>query len=207
MMKSVGVNDQSDVAEARRAATDLAGRVGFHRRSRPGKLALVATELATNLVKHGSGGEMLVGTYDDDESQGIEMLALDKGAGMSNVAAMPARRLFQRRHRGPRPRRGDPAVALRRHRLVARHRHRGAGARRAGQAPAGKPPAVADLGRRLRRHSRARTSAATPGACPMPATSARCSSPTASATARTPRKPRSRPCGCSIATTATPSPT
>jgi anti-sigma regulatory factor (Ser/Thr protein kinase) len=86
MMKSVGVNDQSGVAEARRAATDLAQRVGFNETD-TGKLALVATELSTNLVKHGSGGEILVSTYEDSESQGIEILALDKGAGMSNVAA------------------------------------------------------------------------------------------------------------------------
>ncbi|EJN10961.1 anti-sigma regulatory factor (Ser/Thr protein kinase) [Bradyrhizobium sp. YR681] len=85
-MKSVGVNDQSGVAEARRAATDLAQRVGFNETDK-GKLALVATELSTNLVKHGSGGEILVGVYEDNESQGIEILALDKGAGMSNVAA------------------------------------------------------------------------------------------------------------------------
>ncbi|KJC35091.1 ATP-binding SpoIIE family protein phosphatase [Bradyrhizobium sp. LTSP857] len=86
MMKSVGVNDQSGVAEARRAATDLAQRVGFTETDK-GRLALVATELSTNLVKHGSGGEILVGTYEDNEGQGIEILALDKGAGMSNVAA------------------------------------------------------------------------------------------------------------------------
>jgi anti-sigma regulatory factor (Ser/Thr protein kinase) len=86
MMKSVGVNDQSGVAEARRAATDLAQRVGFNETDK-GKLALVATELSTNLVKHGSGGEILVGTYEDNDSQGIEILALDKGAGMNNVAA------------------------------------------------------------------------------------------------------------------------
>ncbi|TYL90987.1 SpoIIE family protein phosphatase [Bradyrhizobium rifense] len=85
-MKSVGVNDQSGVAEARRAVTDLAQRMGFNETDK-GKLALVATELSTNLVKHGSGGEILVGAYDDSESQGIEILALDKGAGMSNVAA------------------------------------------------------------------------------------------------------------------------
>jgi anti-sigma regulatory factor (Ser/Thr protein kinase) len=85
-MRSVGVNDQSGVAEARRAATDLAGRVGFTD-IEAGKLALITTELSTNLVKHGSGGEILVGTYQDNESQGIEILALDKGAGMSNVAA------------------------------------------------------------------------------------------------------------------------
>jgi anti-sigma regulatory factor (Ser/Thr protein kinase) len=86
MMKSVGVNDPSGVAEARRAATDLAQRLGFNETDK-GKLALVATELSTNLVKHGSGGEILVGAYEDSESQGIEILALDKGAGMSNVAA------------------------------------------------------------------------------------------------------------------------
>lgn len=85
-MKSVGVNDQSGVAEARRTATDLAGRAGFSELE-AGKLALIATELSTNLIKHGSGGEILVGTYDDNESKGIEILALDKGAGMSNVAA------------------------------------------------------------------------------------------------------------------------
>src|ERR1700761_5457548 len=85
-MKTVGVNDQSGVAEARRAATDLAARTGFTE-VETGRLALIATELATNLVKHGSGGEILVGTYEDNESQGIEILALDKGAGMSNVAA------------------------------------------------------------------------------------------------------------------------
>lgn len=85
-MKSVGVNDQSGVAEARRATTDLAQRSGFSEVD-TGKLALIATELSTNLLKHGSGGEILIGTYQDDESQGIEVLALDQGAGMSNVAA------------------------------------------------------------------------------------------------------------------------
>lgn len=85
-MKSVHVNDQSGVSEARRAATELAGKAGFTE-VETGKLALIVTELSTNLVKHGSGGEILVGTYADDDSQGIEVLALDKGAGMSNVTA------------------------------------------------------------------------------------------------------------------------
>jgi anti-sigma regulatory factor (Ser/Thr protein kinase) len=85
-MKAVSVNDPSGVAEARRAATDLGGRAGFSE-VETGRLALIATELSTNLLKHGSGGEILVGTYEDDDSQGIEVIALDKGAGMSNVAA------------------------------------------------------------------------------------------------------------------------
>ena len=85
-MIAVPVQDQSQVAEARRRATDIAERHGFGGTD-AGKVALVATELATNLVKHSPGGEMLVGTYEDAESSGIELLALDKGPGMANVAA------------------------------------------------------------------------------------------------------------------------
>jgi anti-sigma regulatory factor (Ser/Thr protein kinase) len=85
-MKSIGVKEQSSIAEARRTAIDLAGRTGFSDTDM-GKIALIATELSTNLIKHASGGEILVGIYEDDESQGVEVLALDKGAGMTNVAA------------------------------------------------------------------------------------------------------------------------
>ena len=63
-MIAVPVHDQSQVAEARRRATDTAERHGFGGAD-AGKVALVATELATNLIKHSPGGEILVGTYED----------------------------------------------------------------------------------------------------------------------------------------------
>ncbi|MGH6672781.1 MAG: anti-sigma regulatory factor [Xanthobacteraceae bacterium] len=85
-MISVAVNDASQVAEARRQATALAGHNGFGEGDR-GRAALVATELATNLVKHGGGGELLVGTYQDNDGTGIELVALDRGPGFANVAA------------------------------------------------------------------------------------------------------------------------
>jgi len=50
-----------------------------------GQLALVVTELATNLLKHGSGGHILATTFDDQDGSGIEVLALDCGAGMADV--------------------------------------------------------------------------------------------------------------------------
>ncbi len=50
-----------------------------------GRVAIVATELATNLLKHAGGGVLLVGGYDDATGSGIECLALDKGPGMANV--------------------------------------------------------------------------------------------------------------------------
>ncbi len=85
-MITVTVEDQSQIAEARRKTSEIAERNGFAEAD-TGRAALVATELATNLVKHGGGGELLVGTYDDGLSNGLELLALDKGPGMANVQA------------------------------------------------------------------------------------------------------------------------
>src|SRR5262249_40873873 len=41
----------------------------------------------TNLMKHGDGGEILVGAYQDGDGDGVEILALDQGRGMTNVQA------------------------------------------------------------------------------------------------------------------------
>lgn len=78
----VMVPDESAVSVARREAAGLAARLGFDE-VQCGQVALVATELATNLVKHGGGGRMLVNVQD----KGIDLLALDSGAGMKDVAA------------------------------------------------------------------------------------------------------------------------
>jgi anti-sigma regulatory factor (Ser/Thr protein kinase) len=85
-MIALAVNDQSQVSETRRRATEIAGRQGFGDAD-AGRVALVATELATNILKHGNGGEILVGAYGEGASGGVELIALDKGAGMSNVTA------------------------------------------------------------------------------------------------------------------------
>src|SRR5262249_12718185 len=50
-------------------------------------VALVATELSTNLIKHGRGGELLIGSFAGHQASGIELIALDKGPGMANVNA------------------------------------------------------------------------------------------------------------------------
>jgi anti-sigma regulatory factor (Ser/Thr protein kinase) len=85
-MIALAVQDQSQVSETRRRATEMADRQGFGDTD-SGRVALVATELATNILKHGGGGEVLVGTYGDGADTGIELIALDKGPGISNVAA------------------------------------------------------------------------------------------------------------------------
>src|SRR5947199_29497 len=53
----VEVTETTQVAEARRAAGDLARRESFDETD-AGRVAIVATELATNLLKHGGGGEV-----------------------------------------------------------------------------------------------------------------------------------------------------
>lgn len=85
-MISLAVTDASEVAQARREAAALAGRNGFSEQD-AGRVALVATELGTNLVKHGRGGEMLIGPYEDGDGGGAEIVALDRGPGIANVEA------------------------------------------------------------------------------------------------------------------------
>jgi len=55
----VPVTEQSQPAAARRAAVWLAQEAGIDEAT-IGNIALVVTELATNLVKHAQGGELLI---------------------------------------------------------------------------------------------------------------------------------------------------
>jgi anti-sigma regulatory factor (Ser/Thr protein kinase) len=80
----VAVAERSRVAEARRLACQTAARQGFSERD-VGRIAIIATELATNLVKHAGGGEIVIGSFDDGEGTGLELLALDKGPGIGDV--------------------------------------------------------------------------------------------------------------------------
>jgi anti-sigma regulatory factor (Ser/Thr protein kinase) len=85
-MISLPVTDESQVAEARRGAAAIAQQQGFDEGS-VGRAALVATELATNLIKHGGGGEILAGPFEETDRTGVEIIALDRGHGMADVQA------------------------------------------------------------------------------------------------------------------------
>ena len=82
------VTELSQVAENRRLVLWLASRLGFSE-ERGGKAALIASELGTNLAKHARGGELLVRAISTSEGEatGIEMLAIDKGPGLPEIAA------------------------------------------------------------------------------------------------------------------------
>jgi anti-sigma regulatory factor (Ser/Thr protein kinase) len=81
-MFAVEVSDPSQVAEARRCASGAATSSGFDA-VRVGQVALVATELSTNLLKHADGGQLLVNA---DDAR-LELLALDRGNGIADLAA------------------------------------------------------------------------------------------------------------------------
>ncbi len=80
------VTEPSQVAQARRVGDrPLPARPA--RRSRgSARSPSWSTELATNLLKHGGGGEILAERFDDSDGAGIEVLALDRGSGMADVA-------------------------------------------------------------------------------------------------------------------------
>ncbi len=81
----IAVSDPSQVAEARRLVGRYAQGVGIAPK-RVDEVAVVVTELATNLVKHGGGGHIHAGQFDDAGGAGLELLALDRGAGIVDVA-------------------------------------------------------------------------------------------------------------------------
>ena len=83
---AVMVTEASQVAEARRRAVAVATGVGFDETA-AGRVAIVVTELATNVVKYGVPGRVLIGTYDDATGTGVEVIALDEGPGFHDLRA------------------------------------------------------------------------------------------------------------------------
>jgi anti-sigma regulatory factor (Ser/Thr protein kinase) len=86
MMNQIHLNirDSSAVAEARREVAALARTAGFDA-SGVGKVAIVVTEVATNLVKHTPQGQLLARAFDCNGVTAVEVLALDRGPGIANV--------------------------------------------------------------------------------------------------------------------------
>jgi anti-sigma regulatory factor (Ser/Thr protein kinase) len=80
------VTESSQVGEARRQAQAMARALGFDEGA-AGRVALAVTEAATNVVRHGGGGEVLLRPLGDDAAPGIELMTVDRGPGMANVAA------------------------------------------------------------------------------------------------------------------------
>jgi anti-sigma regulatory factor (Ser/Thr protein kinase) len=81
----VRVTESSQPSAARYLAREFADRAGFGEEDSY-RAGLVATELATNLVKHARGGEILVREIGSGAPGEIEILAVDRGPGIGNLA-------------------------------------------------------------------------------------------------------------------------
>jgi anti-sigma regulatory factor (Ser/Thr protein kinase) len=80
------IDERSQVGNARRAAAELAGALGFDE-TQAAKVGLAIMESGTNIVKHAGTGRLLLRPLESDGIGGIEVMALDKGPGIADVAA------------------------------------------------------------------------------------------------------------------------
>jgi anti-sigma regulatory factor (Ser/Thr protein kinase) len=81
------IRESSEAGEARRGAAARAASLGFAE-ERAGRVALVVSELATNLVKHAQGGgELFVSPVERGSWSGLEIVAMDRGPGVADVSA------------------------------------------------------------------------------------------------------------------------
>ncbi|MBY0397052.1 MAG: SpoIIE family protein phosphatase, partial [Thermoleophilia bacterium] len=83
-VRLIAVTEASQVGSVRRAATDLATGLGFDEVD-TGRVALVATEMATNLAKHGRDGIVLLRVAARPPAASLELIALDRGPGIVDV--------------------------------------------------------------------------------------------------------------------------
>lgn len=83
VVRCIRIADPSAVGQARREAQQLAAACTLDDTG-VGRAAIVASELATNLVKHAEGGEMVLQLITGGRGGFIEMCAIDSGPGMAD---------------------------------------------------------------------------------------------------------------------------
>ena len=77
----IPVSEQSQVGEARRAASRLAVDNGFDE-TVVGRVALIVTELGNNLWRHAAKGRLLVGCHATARGSRLDVISIDSGPGM-----------------------------------------------------------------------------------------------------------------------------
>lgn len=82
----LSAQDPGAAGALRRAATRIGESLGLPD-SRIADLAIVASELGSNLYKHANDGAALVRAVRQDGEAGVEIVAIDRGPGMSDLAS------------------------------------------------------------------------------------------------------------------------
>ncbi len=84
-MKSYVIRDRLDVIVPRQAVTALAEDLGFRRKER-GELAIVVSELCSNIVKYGIRGSIEMGPVNDPaHGGGLAIIAHDVGPAFRDL--------------------------------------------------------------------------------------------------------------------------
>ena len=83
---AIPIEDASRVAEARRQAARMLERLGFEEHARA-RAELALTEAATNILKHAGHGHVLLRPLHRSNTEGLEVLAIDRGPGITDVRA------------------------------------------------------------------------------------------------------------------------
>src|SRR5690348_6623312 len=82
--RNVRIGDTSGAGEARRMAMSVARRLGFDD-SHIGRVGIAVSEASTNMVKHATGGQLVLQQVGRD---GMAALALDHGPGIARPGEM-----------------------------------------------------------------------------------------------------------------------
>jgi anti-sigma regulatory factor (Ser/Thr protein kinase) len=82
----IPVDDPSRVAEVRRLANACALAEGLDA-ERCDQVGIVATEIATNLLKHARSGQVYISPLSPTGRAGVELLSIDRGPGVANFQA------------------------------------------------------------------------------------------------------------------------
>lgn len=82
---AIPLSDPTQVGAARRVAIEMARELGIPENER-GEIAIVVTEAASNALRHGEQGELVLAAR-EGPPPGLEVLALDRGRGMDDLGA------------------------------------------------------------------------------------------------------------------------
>jgi anti-sigma regulatory factor (Ser/Thr protein kinase) len=82
----MSITRDADVLVTRAKAAVFAAEMGFEERA-CAEIAIVVSELATNVVKYAGRGSVTLAEYEDSGTSGIEILAEDNGPGILNPRA------------------------------------------------------------------------------------------------------------------------
>ncbi|MFL5745113.1 MAG: ATP-binding protein, partial [Niastella sp.] len=80
-------NDRSYFAILKKEIRALAHTLNFNERQN-GEIDIVVAEMASNLVKHAGGGQILVKLVRHNDNDGIELISIDNGSGIADINKM-----------------------------------------------------------------------------------------------------------------------